>query len=463
MTKGTSEYDSIIIGTGQAGTPLAQTLAEQGQKVAVIEKSRLGGTCVNTGCTPTKTYVASARAMWEINNADRLGISTPKIAKADLKAIKSRKDKLIEGSRSGIEKMMEQSDGITLIRGAAKFTDPHTLEVNGNQITAPQIFINVGARPRAAKGFENVQYYTNESILELEELPDHLIVIGGSYIGIEFGQMFRRFGSSVTIVERNDRLIHKEDEGTSEHIADILESEGINLELGTDCIGGKTFGDGVEVQLDCDGEEKSIRGSHVLMATGRQSNADLLNLNVAGIAHDEHHNIVVNDHLETNVEGVFAMGDCNGEGAFTHTSVDDFEIVQGYLFGDGDKKLSDRHLNYALYMDPPMGRVGLSRNQALAEERSFLYGRMEMSDVSRAKEKAETKGFMEVVVDAGTERIIGATVLGTGGDEIIGTFITAMYADVSYKILRDSVQTHPTVTELIPTMLKSLEKINSQK
>jgi pyruvate/2-oxoglutarate dehydrogenase complex dihydrolipoamide dehydrogenase (E3) component len=457
MTKSTTEYDSIIIGTGQAGTPLAKTLADHGQKVAVIEKSLLGGTCVNTGCTPTKTYVASARTMWEINNADRVAVAAPKIAKADLKAIKARKDELIAASRQGIEDMFSNSEDIDLIRGSAKFASENSIEVNGRELKSSQIFINVGARPRVAEGFETVKFYTNESILELEELPEHLIIIGGSYVGLEFAQMFRRFGSKVTIVERNTRLIHKEDEGTSECIAEILESEDIKLELGSDCIGGKTFGEGVEVQLDCNGEAKSIRGSHILMATGRQSNADLLNLSVAGIAHDEHHHITVNQHLETNVEGIFALGDCNGQGAFTHASVHDFEIVNDYLFGESKKKLNDRHLNYALYVDPPMGRVGLSRNQALAEGRTILYGKMEMADISRAKEKSETQGFMEVVIDGESERIIGATVLGTGGDEIIAVFIAAMYGNLSYKILRDSVQTHPTVAELIPTMLKSLE------
>lgn len=461
MTDKNTEYDSIIIGTGQACTPLASALANEGQRVAIIEKGHLGGTCVNTGCTPTKTYVASAKAAWAVHNAPNLGISVSGKVEVDLKAVKSRKDKLIEGSRKGIEQMTEAAENISLIRGMAKFKDEKTIEVNGEEYRAEQIFINVGARPRIPNGFDTVKYLTNESILELEEVPEHLIIIGGSYIGLEFAQMFRRFGSSVTIVEARSHLIGKEDQSTSERIAEILMAEDVKVELNADCIGGKPFGDGVEVQIDCNGEGKSIRGSHLLLATGRQSNADLLDLNVAGIQHDEHYHIYVDEHLRTNVDGIYALGDCNGKGAFTHTSVNDFEIVSDHLFQDGSKKLSDRYSNYALYIDPPMGRVGLSRDKALEEGRTILYGHMEMSDISRAKEKGETKGFMEVVIDAETERIIGATVLGIGGDEIIGVFITAMYAKVSYKVLRDGVQTHPTVTELIPTMLKSLERLSA--
>jgi pyruvate/2-oxoglutarate dehydrogenase complex dihydrolipoamide dehydrogenase (E3) component len=463
MTKDKNHFDSIIIGSGQAGNPLAQALAKAGKNVAMIEKGHLGGTCVNTGCTPTKAYVASARAAWVVKNSERLGVSTSGEMIVDLKAVKARKDKLILTPRNGIEQALEGTDNISLIRGSAKFNAAKTVEVNGQEYTADQIFINVGARPRSAQGFETVTYHTNESILELEEIPEHLIIIGGSYIGLEFAQIFRRFGSKVTVVEMNAHLINKEDESTSERIAEILENEGINLELNANCIGGKPYGDGVEVQVDCGDDSKRIRGSHVLMAVGRQSNADLLNLNVAGIEHDKHFYINVNETCETNAEGVFALGDCNGNGAFTHTAYNDFEIVNDHLFGAGSRKLSDRHLNYALYIDPPMGRVGMSRDQALDAGHDILFAKIEMADVSRAKERAETDGFMEVVVDATTERILGATVLGIGGDEIIGVFITAMYAKVSYKVLRDSVQTHPTVTELIPSMLKGLKRIEEKK
>ena len=459
----TSHYDAIIIGSGQAGNPLASSLAEAGKTVVLIEKDKLGGTCVNVGCTPTKAYVASARAAWAARNAHKLGVKQLGKVEVDLKAVKARKDQIITNSHKALGGMIDGNPKIILIRGAAKFAEAKTIEVNGEQLTADQIFINVGARPRSPKGFEKVKYFTNESILEVEEIPEKLIVVGGSYIGIEFAQIFSRFGSSVTIVEMNDRLINREDEETSNIIADILENEGIELELGAKCIGGKPFGDnGVEVQLLCSGEKRSIRGSAILMATGRQSNADLLELNNAGINHDERDHIIVNEFCETNVESVFAMGDCNGEGAFTHTAYNDFEIVNSFLNG-GKRSLRDRYMNYALYMDPPMGRAGLSRDAALKKGIDILYGRMEMKHVARAVEKGETNGFMEVVIDKKTEKIIGATVLGIGGDEIIAVFLATMYAGASYKILRDSVQTHPTVCELIPTMLQDVKEIKSKK
>ena len=451
-------FDAIIIGSGQAGNPLAASLAEAGKKVALIEKDKLGGTCVNDGCTPTKAYVASARAAWSARNAHHLGVEKIKDVKVDLAAVKARKDKIVNSSRSGLLKMIESNPRITLIRGEATFAEAKTIEVNGAKITADQIFINVGARPLIPEGFEKVKFYTNTSILELEEIPEKLIVIGGSYIGLEFAQIFRRFGSKVTVVEMSDRLINREDDETSKAIAEILQNEGIELELNAKCISGKPFGkNGVEVQVQCGGSQRAIRGSAILLATGRQSNADMLALHNAGIKHDKRYYISVNDHLETNVETIFALGDCNGQGAFTHTAYNDFEIVNSFL-NSGNRKLSDRFLNYALYIDPPLGRAGLSKDEALKKGIEILYGRMEMSAVARAREKGETQGFMEVVIDKNTERIIGATVLGTGGDEIIAVFLAVMYADASYKTLRDSVQAHPTVSELIPTMLQNLKE-----
>lgn len=459
----TTHFDAIIIGSGQAGNPLASSLAAAGKKIALIEKDKLGGTCVNYGCTPTKAYVASARAAWVLANAKSLGVIAGKNFKVDLAAVKARKDKIVANSHIALNGMVSKSDRIELVRGAAKFFDTKTIEVNGKQLSADQIFINVGARPRIVKGFENVKFYTNRIILELEKIPEKLIIIGGSYIGLEFAQIFCRFGSKVTIVEMDDRLISREDPDTSDIIADILKKEGIQLELGAKCIGGKPYGtDGVEVQLHCSGNKRSIRGSAILMATGRQSNADLLALHNAGIKHDKHDHISVNEHLETNVKSIFALGDCNGQGAFTHTAYNDFEIVNSYLTG-GNRKLSDRKMNYALYIDPPMGRAGMSRDAALKAGIEILYGRMEMKHVARAVEKGETEGFMEVVIDKKSEKIIGATVLGTGGDEIIAVFLANMYSGASYKTLRDSVQTHPTVSELIPTMLKDLKILKPKK
>lgn len=458
----THHFDVLIIGSGQAGNPLAAALAKAGKKVALVEKDKLGGTCVNDGCTPTKAYVASARAAWAARNAKRLGVTVGKV-QVDLKAIKARKDNIVQKSRSGLAEMIDKNPGIRLFRGAAKFVDSKSVEVNGQKISADQIFINVGARPRIVDGFETVKFYTNTSILEIDKIPEKLIVIGGSYIGLEFAQMFNRFGSRVTIVEMKDRLIDREDAETSQTIAEILENEGIKLELSSECIAGKPFGkDGVEVLLNCTSGKRSIRGSAILMATGRQSNADLLALHNAGIKQDEKGYIQVNDHCETNVKNIFAVGDCNGRGAFTHTAYNDFEIVNSFLNG-GKRKLSDRFVNYALYIDPAMGRAGLSRDQALAEGIEILYGRREMKQVSRAIEKGETQGFMDVVIDKKTEKIIGATVLGTGGDEIIAVFLAAMYAGASYTTLRDSVQAHPTVSELIPTMLQNLKTIRPSR
>ena len=455
-------FDAIIIGSGQSGNPLASAFAKAGKKVALIEKDKLGGTCVNDGCTPTKAYVASARAAWMARNAKNLGIDVGEV-KVDLKAIKARKDKIVKKSRSALVDMVDKNPEIHLFRGAAKFVNAETVEVNGQKLSGDKIFINVGARPHIVDGFETVKFYTNTSILEIEKIPERLIIIGGSYIGLEFAQIFSRFGSKVIVVEMNERLIDREDIETSTIIAKILENEGVELELGAECIGGKPFGeDGVEVQLNCSGKKRSIRGSAVLMATGRQSNADLLALHNAGIKQDARGYISVNDYCETNVKNIFALGDCNGRGAFTHTAYNDFEIVNNYLNG-GKRKLSDRITNYALYIDPPMGRAGLSQNQALEQGIEILYGRKEMSDISRAIEKGETQGFMEVVINKKTEKIIGATVLGTGGDEIIAVFLATMYAGASYKTLRDSVQTHPTVAELIPTMLQDLETIKPQK
>lgn len=455
-------FDAIIIGSGQAGNPLASAFAKAGKRVALIEKDKLGGVCVNTGCTPTKVYVASARAAWAARNAKNLGINVGDI-KVDLKAIKARKDKIVKKSRFTLSNMVDEKSQIHLFRGAAKFADSKTVEVNGQKLSADKIFINVGARPHVVDGFEKVKFLTNESILEIDEIPEKLIVIGGSYIGLEFAQIFSRFGSKVTVVEMNDRLISREDVETSKMIEQILENEGIELELGAKCIGGKPYGEnGVEVQLHCSGNKRSIRGSAILMATGRQSNADLLALHDAGIKQDERNHILVNDYCETNVKNIFAVGDCNGQGAFTHTAYNDFEIVSDYLNG-GTRKLSDRFTNYALYIDPPMGRAGLSRDQALEQGIDILYGRKEMSHIARAIEKGETQGFMEVVIDQKTEKIIGATVLGTGGDEIIAVFLATMYSGASYKTLRDSVQTHPTVSELIPTMLKDLQALKPTK
>lgn len=451
-------FDAVIIGSGQAGTPLAFRLASENQKVAFIEKSKTGGTCVNSGCTPTKSYVSSARRIWDAQHGESMGIHIPEGAVADMKKIKSRKEKIISQSRDGIMNSVKENDNIHFFQGTAKFVSDKTVMVNGQEITGDKIFINVGARPRVPEGFEKVDYLTNETILELEEVPEHLIMIGGSYIGLEFGQMFRRFGSKVTIVEQGEQLIPREDKSVSDEILRFFKEDGINVRLNSKFIEAKNVDGGVKVTLDCDEGPEEIKGSHLLIATGRIPNSDLLDLQNTEIKTNDRGYIQVNDRLETDVEGIYALGDCNGKGAFTHTSYNDYEILVDKLFGEGERKVSDRIITYCLYIDPPLGRAGMTLKQARKKGYEILYGHMPMSQVSRANEKGETRGFMDIVIDAKTEKILGAAILGTGGDEIIGSILNAMYAGASYKEIRDSVIPHPTVTELIPSMLESLEK-----
>ncbi|RAI89963.1 mercuric reductase [Algoriphagus yeomjeoni] len=454
-------FDAIIIGSGQAGNPLALALAKEKWKVAIVEKGALGGTCVNTGCTPTKAYVASARAAWAISNAHNLGIEVPKSPKVNLKAIKKRKDKLVTDSRLGIRKALADSPQVTMIRGTASFLDKTRVKVGSRVLKSYKIFLNVGARARIPEGFDDVDYLTNTSILQLDKVTDNLIVIGGSYIGLEFAQIFQRLGAKVTILEMGNYLISKEDQHTSELVREVLEKEGIKVICGAKCMKGKNKkSGGITVTFEKDGKEKKVSGSHVLLATGRIPNTDLLKPEKAGLIIDDHGYVEVNSKLVTNVEGIYALGDCNGEGAFTHTSYNDFEIMADQLLGEKKRTLDDRITNYALYIDPPLGRAGMTLSQAKESGKNLLFARMPMSDISRAKEKGETQGKMEVIVDADSEQILGAAVFGTGGDEIIGTFLTTMYSKLSYKTLMNSVQTHPTVTELIPTLLQQLKKVD---
>ncbi|WP_339874617.1 mercuric reductase [uncultured Algoriphagus sp.] len=453
-------FDAIIVGSGQAGNPLALALAKQKWKVAIVEKGALGGTCVNTGCTPTKAYVASARAAWAISNAPNLGIDVPKSPKVSLKAIKKRKDKLVNESRLGLRKSLADSPQVSMIRGTATFLDKTRLKVGSRILKSYKIFLNVGARAGVPEGFEEVDYLTNSSILQLDKIPDHLVIVGGSYIGLEFAQIFKRLGSKVTILEMGANLISKEDKDTSEIVRAILENEGIKIICGAKCLKGKNKkSGGVTVTFHKDDNDKQVSGSHLLIATGRIPNSDLLKVGKANLEINEKGYIEVNSKLETNIEGIYALGDCNGKGAFTHTSYNDYEIMEDQLFGEKKRTLDDRIINYALYIDPPLGRAGMTLAQAKKSGKKLMFARMPMSEISRAKEKGETQGKMEVIVDADSDQILGAAVLGTGGDEIIGTFLTAMYAKLSYKKLMKSVQTHPTVTELIPTLLQQLKPV----
>lgn len=454
-------FDAIIIGSGQAGTPLLGKLSEQNYKIAFIEKNKLGGTCVNVGCTPTKIYVASARRMWESQHGDELGIEIPPGSKANLQKIKARKDKHIQSTVNSMDEWIANDPNVTFFSGIARFKSNKVVEVNGESLSAPEIYINVGGKPYVPEGFKDVPFLTNESILELEDLPEHLIVVGGSYIGLEFGQMFKRFGSKVSIIEKSRAIVNREDPETSERIQEFLEKEDIYIRKNADCLSGfKNDDDTVSVKADC--AEDGIfefKGSHVLLAVGRRPNTDKLGLENTDIKMNSRGFIEVNDYLETNVEGIYALGDCNGKGAFTHTSYNDYEIIAENKFEAKDRKVSDRHMIYGLFIDPPLGRVGMTKTQAEASAKNILYAHRPMSRISRAKEKGETYGYMSAVIDADTNKFLGATVLGTGGDEIISTFSTAMYANADYQILRDSVQAHPTVSELIPTLLETLERL----
>ncbi|HSI78230.1 MAG TPA: FAD-containing oxidoreductase [Lunatimonas sp.] len=452
------KFDAIIIGSGQAGTPLAFKMAAKGKKVAFIEKEHLGGTCLNVGCTPTKTYVASARRMFDALNGEALGVSIPKGTQLNLSQVKQRKDKMIKKSVDGMTAGIEKNEHITLIKGIAQFTDTHTVEVNGEELSAEQVFINVGARPYIPEGLKGVNYLTNQSILELEHLPEHLIIIGGSYIGLEFGQMFRRFGSKVTIIEKSNRIISREDEDVSREIQRVMEREGVEFRLNATCVGAREEKDGqLLVSVTCEKGLPEISGSHVLVAVGRTPNTDLLQLEAAGIKTNEQGYIQVTDRLETNVAGVYALGDCNGKGAFTHTAYNDFEIINANLFEQGSRKVSDRILTYGLFVDPPLGRAGITLQEAKDQKLDFLVGYRDMKRIARAKEKGETDGFIRIIVDKKTEKILGATVLGVGGDEIISSILNVMYGGNPYTVIRDGVFPHPTVSELIPTLLENLQ------
>lgn len=453
-------FDAIIIGSGQAGTPLAHKLAGEGFSVAIMEKSILGGTCVNTGCTPTKAYVASARRMWETEHSEELGISLKGKSSADLEKIKIRKDKIVAGSVQSIGKSFRDNPKITLVKGEASFVSDKVIVVKGKRYTAPKIFINTGARALVPEEYGNVDCLTNESILELTELPKHLVIIGGSYIGLEFGQLFRRFGSKVTIIERSGQIISREDEEVSAVIQECLESDGVKFIKHARDIAAKGRTGKIRVSYRTDDKEYSISATHLLLAIGRIPNTDQLNLIQTNIQTDKRGYIEVDDYCETSVPGVFALGDCNGKGAFTHTSYNDYQIAASYLFEEKKRKISDRIQTYGLFVDPPLGRAGMTKKEALEKGLKIKEARREMSRIGRAVEKGETKGFMSILINAEDDTIIGASVLGIGGDEIISGILNLMVSGTPYTALRDTVVLHPTVSELIPTALENLTDVN---
>ena len=454
----TGRFDAIIVGAGQAGPPLAGRLTAAGQRVAVVERKHVGGTCVNTGCIPTKTLVASAHAAQLARRGADYGVGTGPVS-VDMAKVKARKDGIMLADRHGLESWLEGMDGCTVFRGHARFEDAHTLRVNGDLLQADRIFLNVGGRAVVPDipGLADVEFLTNVSILELDTLPEHLVIVGGSYIALEFAQMYRRFGARVTVVERGPRLAAREDEDVSATISEILAAEGIDVVLGAADIRISKHDKGFQLTADAGAP---IQGSHLLLAVGRQPNTDDLGLEAAGVQTDARGYIVVDDELKTNVDHIWAMGDCNGRGAFTHTSYNDFEIVAANLLDDDPRRVSDRITTYALYIDPPLGRAGMTVDQVRASGRKALVGKRPMTRVGRAVEKGETQGFMKVVVDADTDEILGAAIFGVGGDEAIHCILDVMSAKAPYTTLSRTMHIHPTVSELIPTMLQDLKEMS---
>jgi pyruvate/2-oxoglutarate dehydrogenase complex dihydrolipoamide dehydrogenase (E3) component len=452
-------YDAIVIGGGQAGPSLAARFAGAGKSVAIIERHLFGGTCVNTGCTPTKTLIASARIAYDMRRARDYGVELPTAGVAvDMRAVHARKERIVGASRSGLENWIRGMQNCTVYKGQARFESARSVSVDGEVLTSEQIFINVGGRPRmpAFPGIENVRFLTSTSLLDLEELPAHLLIIGGSYVGLEFAQMYRRFGSDVTVIEKESRLLAHEDVEVAAAIQSVLEAEGIEIRLGAECIRLAHNGDSVTANVDCAVGSPQVTGSHVLVAVGRVPNTDDLGLEKAGVDTGHAGFIKVDDELRTSVPGIWALGDCNGKGAFTHTAYNDYEIVAANLFESESRRVSDRIPCYALFVDPPLGRVGLTERDALAQGHAIRIGSRPMTRVARAAEKGETQGLMKIVVDARSNLILGAAILGVGGDEAIHSVIDAMAAKVPYTTLQHTVHIHPTVSELIPTILGEL-------
>lgn len=454
----TTRYDAIIVGAGQAGPPLAARLTTVGQSVAVIERKLVGGTCVNYGCIPTKTLVASAHTAHTARRGAEYGIGVGDVT-VDMAKVKARKDKVMLDDRHGVESWLENMDGCTLIRGHARFEGPRTIRVDDRVLEADRIFLNVGGRATAPEipGLSDVHYLTNVGILDLDVLPEHLVIIGGSYIGLEFAQMYRRFGARVSVVERGPRVTAREDEDVSAAIQDILEAEGIDVHVAATemrIVKHDNASGGFDL-YPRDGADP-ISGTHLLVATGRRPNTDDLGLDAAGIETDARGYVEVDDQLRTTAENVWAMGDCNGRGAFTHTSYNDFEIVAANLLDDDPRRVSDRLPTYALYIDPPLGRAGMTVDEVRKSGRKALVGKRPMAKVGRAVEKGETQGFMKVVVDADTEEILGAAILGVGGDEVVQDILDVMTAKLPYTAISRTVHIHPTVSELVPTMLQEL-------
>jgi len=452
------DFDAVIVGTGQAGPALAARLSGAGMKVAVVERGRFGGTCVNDGCTPTKAMVASAYVAHMARRAREYGVLAGAKPRVDLKRVRARKDAIVRSSRNGVRKWMEGLKNATVYRGHARFSAGDALSVNGETLRAERIFLDVGGRPLVPKmaGLESVPFLTSETVMDLARVPEHLVVVGGSYVGLEFAQMFRRFGARVTVVEMGARLVGREDEDVSQAVQEFLETEGIDVRVGAECLSAKKTAKGLTIGVDCRKGAPRVRGSHLLLAVGRLPNTDDLGLQAAGIAIDQRGYIEVDEQLRTSNPRVWALGDCNGKGAFTHTAYNDYEIVADNLLSSAGRKHTDRIPVYALYTDPPLGRVGMSEAEIKKAGIKALVGKRPMSRVARAVEKGETQGFLKIHVEDGSKRILGAALLGTGADEAVHSLIDAVYAKTPYTEFQRRVRIHPNVSELLPTVLEDL-------
>jgi pyruvate/2-oxoglutarate dehydrogenase complex dihydrolipoamide dehydrogenase (E3) component len=452
-----SSFDALVIGSGQAATPLAVRLAEHGWKTALVERGELGGTCVNNGCTPTKTLVASARAAWVARHAADFGVTIAGDIRIDYAAVHARMMKVVQQSRDGLGQWIRDTARLSLVQGQARFVDKDSVQVGDQVLRAPRIFLNVGARPIvpdwiAASG---APYLTSESLMDLQELPTHLVILGAGYISLEYAQVYARFGSAVTVIEHGDRLLPREDEEVAQTVRAVLERDGVRFRVGANATALERAGTGIALAVD----GQRLAGSHLLVAIGRQPNTDALDLARAGVTCDAHGIVPVDDQLRTNVPGIWVLGDANGRGAFTHTSYNDYEIVAANLMDDDPRRVSDRVPAYALYTDPPLARIGMSRAAARQSGKRVLVGHLPMSRVGRARERGETDGFLEALVDADTQRLLGATLLGIEADEAIHCLLDVMSAGLPYTAISRTMHIHPTVSELIPTMLQTLKPL----
>jgi pyruvate/2-oxoglutarate dehydrogenase complex dihydrolipoamide dehydrogenase (E3) component len=456
-----STYDAIVIGSGQAGNPLSQKLADHGWTVALIEQDQLGGTCINTGCTPTKTMIASAQVAYYARNAAKWGVRTGTV-EVDLPTIVGRKDQVVHQWRSGQEHKVQQRKGLHLYRGHAQFVAPDRLRVNDQELQSKRIFINTGARvdvPRL-EGLDRIDYLTNASIMQLSEVPEHLLILGGGYIGLEFGQMFRRFGSRVTVVHRSEQLLPREDADVIQELQKALESEGIQFRLNARTTRVEKDNGRVVLSVEAQGRSETVAGTHLLVATGRRPNSDDLGLEKTGVRTDAHGYIRVNNHLETDVPGIWALGDVKGGPAFTHISYNDYQIVYANLIEGKSRTTDHRLVPYSVFTDPQLGRVGMTEKEARAAGRRLKIGKIPMSWVARAIERDETAGLMKLVVDAETDRILGASILATEGGELVQILGAVMLAGAPYTLLKGAIYIHPTLAEGFFTLMEEVKPVD---